>query len=234
MRPCLSSALLLALVLAPGAGADDAPSPGTPGAEACARSAVRAVQQRYEKVRDFEARFEQTTLSVAFGRAGESRSSRGRMVLQKPGRMRWHYQEPEESLVVSDGEWLWIYDPELREAQKLPVSGGWLSGAGVQFLLGEGDLTRDFDVAAASCDAGSARLVLRPRAEATYETLVLDVDPASGEVRSTEVRDLLGNVTKIAFLETRFDTAPDASLFRFEPPEGVEVVELTPPPGAPE
>jgi len=60
---------------------------------------------------------------------GEETLTRGRVVFAKPGRMRWVYESPEPSLVVSDGETLWIYDPAAREAQRLPVTQGYLTGA---------------------------------------------------------------------------------------------------------
>ena len=92
--------------------------------DSCARRAVDAVQKRYESVVDLRARFDQVSRSVALGGPGAETHSAGEVVFAKPGKMRWSYSEPEPSLVVSDGSWLWIYDPGAREAQKLPVIGG--------------------------------------------------------------------------------------------------------------
>lgn len=227
MRARLGLALLLLLL--PGSPAAGGGDPGA-AVDPCVRAAVEAVQKRYESVRDLSARFEQTSQSVALGRAGTSSASRGTVVFAKPGRMRWHYEEPEESLVVSDGRWLWIYDPAHREAQKLEVGEAWLSGAAIQFLLGEGQILRDFDARADVCDAREAQLVLAPRRPATYEELRLRVDPRSGDVLETEVHDLLGNVTRVAFEDLEFDTDPAPELFRFQAPEGVTVLELEQPP----
>ena len=203
--------------------------PAVVALEACRDRATRAVQERYEGVEDVSARFEQTTRTVAVGEAaGPAVVSRGRVVLAKPGRMRWIYEEPEQSLVVSDGQTLWLFDPDFGEAQKLPASGGYLTGAAAQFLLGEGDMRRDFEVRALSCDAQSVELQLVPREPASYEKLFLVVAPDSGEVRTTRVVDLLGNVVSVKFLEMRFDSDPPDSEFEFVPPEGVRVIELAP------
>ncbi|MDJ0850158.1 MAG: outer membrane lipoprotein carrier protein LolA [Myxococcota bacterium] len=222
-------ALVTAAVLLPSPPAfagDEEPEP-----TACVAAAVAAIQKRYETVRDLSARFAQSSRSVALGRAGSSATSRGSVVFAKPGRMRWHYQEPDESLVVSDGHWLWIYDPFHREAQKLEVGGAWLSGAAIQFLLGEGKLLRDFRVSAERCNEEQALLVLVPRSASTYEELRLEADARSGDIRATEVRDLLGNVTRVAFEDVQINTDPKAELFAFEAPEGVRVIELATPPG---
>jgi len=210
------------------------PAPAQEGAaavaaETCRERAASAVQKRYQGVSDLSARFEQTTRAVGVGTAaGEPAVSRGRVVLAKPGKMRWSYEEPEPSLVVSDGETLWIFDPSFGEAQKLPAGEGYLTGAAAQFLLGSGEMERDFEVSAVSCDASAVELQLVPREPASYEKLFLVVDPERGEVRRTRVVDLLGNVVSVEFSEVRFDTDPPAAEFRFEPPDGVRVIEVSP------
>jgi outer membrane lipoprotein carrier protein len=196
----------------------------------CAGRALEAVQRRYESVVDLRARFEQTSRSVALGGPGAEIRSTGEVVFARPGKMRWSYKEPEPSLVVSDGTWLWIYDPRAREAQKLPISGGAMSGAAVQFLLGGAEIEQQFRVVPRACSEQQADLTLWPREPATYEKLGIQVDPRNGDLQATEIVDLLGNVTRVAFHEVKTNIGAAPQLFRFEPPEGVELIELTPPP----
>lgn len=193
----------------------------------CVEPVARAIQSRYEAVRDLRARFDQSTRSVALGSsAARTTNSSGNVVFAKPGKMRWSYEKPEPSLVVSDGVSLWIYDPGLGEAQKLPVGEGYLSGAAVQFLLGEGDMLRDFAVTPVSCAPDSATLELVPRAPASYERLRVVAVPGTGELLQTEITDLLGNVTRIAFRDVETNVGPAASTFVFQAPEGVRVIEV--------
>ena len=214
-----SSSLIVAVPVARAADAD------------CANEIARQVQQRYEKVRDLSAHFEQTTRRVALGDgAGEALVASGDVVFAKPGKMRWSYESPEPSLVVSDGATLWIYDPKAREVQKLPLGEGYLSAAGVQFLLGEGKLRDEFRVSASGCGEAIVTLGLIPRRAAHYERLEMRVDRVSFAVRETSVVDLFGNRTTIAFDALRENTKPGADLFTFTPPEGVRVLSV---PGAP-
>lgn len=215
-------ALAAAIVAVPVARAADAD---------CANEIARHVQQRYEKVRDLSAHFEQTTRRVALGDGGgDALVARGDVVFAKPGKMRWAYESPEPSLVVSDGATLWIYDPKAREVQKLSLGEGHLSAAGVQFLLGEGKLLDEFRVTASGCGDATVTLGLTPKREAQYERLEMRVDRVSFAVRETSVVDLFGNRTTIAFDELRENTKPAADLFAFTPPEGVRVLSV---PGAP-
>jgi outer membrane lipoprotein carrier protein len=197
----------------------------------CAREVAGRVQARYEGVRDLEARFTQKSKSVAFGGAGQEMRARGVALFAKPGRMRWTYEEPEPSVVVSDGKTLWIYDPVAKEAQEFPVGEGFLSGTAVQFLLGEGDILGAFEVGAEGCGTAAVRLRLRPRADASYELLELLVAPGSGDVRETAVVDLFGNRTDVIFESMRSNQQVDPAQFRFEPGPGVRVMRAEPPSG---
>ena len=232
-------AVVLAAAALAGARAAAQPAPGeppprpaptqpAPGSPSCGPEVAARIQARYDGIRSLRARFEQTTQSVAFGgdSGPASEPARGRVEFAKPGRMRFEYETPEPSLVVSDGKTLWIYDPVAKEVQVLAVEGDFLSAAAIQFLLGEGRLQESFEVTAKSCAPERAELELRPRAEASYERIDLVADPKSGWIRETTVRDLLGNRTRVVFEDVEAGGEPDAARFRFEPPEGVRVLTL--------
>jgi outer membrane lipoprotein carrier protein len=196
----------------------------------CRDAVVAALQQRYESARDLRADIVQTTRSVALGAdSSEQMTSKGTVIFAKPGKMRWSYEEPEPSLVVSDGKILWIYDLVFREAQKLPVTEGYLSGAAIQFLLGEGEIGQDFEISALRCEKTSAELRLQPRKPSSYEKLHVLVNPETGDLLKTTVFFVLGNVTEVAFSNIELNVDPAASLFRLDPPADVRVIELNEP-----
>ncbi len=228
-----------------------------PAQAGCADELAATVQAYYDSVRDFTADFEQTTRAVLFGAAGGDLSQpparRGQVIFAKPGKMRWDYTAPEPSLMVSDGEILWLYSPILQEAQRLHVTEGSLDGA-LQFLLGGGKLLESFKVSSDACPLEAAReedeakkaaasdggkldpaadtieLQLTPRQPASYERLGITVRVSTGEVVATRVVDLLGNETRIAFQKIRLNQDPPSDTFTFAPGPAVEVIELGPAP----
>jgi len=211
--------LSAALLIGAGARADGDEAPAD-----CAREVAGRVQARYDGVRDLEARFTQRSRSVAFGGAGQEMQASGVALFAKPGRMRWTYEKPEPSLVVSDGQTLWIYDPAAREVQEFPVGQGFLSGTAVQFLLGEGRILEAFEVRAERCGGETVRLLLKPREESSYESLELVVSPKTGDVRGTAVVDLFGNRTDVDFQSLEVNRHPDPARFRFVAEPGVRVL----------
>src|ERR687896_98051 len=65
-----------------------------------------ALQRKYDTVKDFSADFVHTYRG---GVLNKQLTERGRLIIKKPGRMRWEYRSPEEKLFVSDGVKLYSY-----------------------------------------------------------------------------------------------------------------------------
>jgi outer membrane lipoprotein carrier protein len=106
------------------------------------------------------------------------------------------------------------------------VTSGYLAGAALQFLLGEGDLIATFEIEPLACGDGLVQLELRPREPASYERLGLTANASTGQISDTTITDLFGNRTRIRFENVRVDRSPAADLFQFEPPAGVDVMDL--------
>ena len=222
---------LSCLVVGREAAAQVRPAPDqAAGRGDCTDELATRVQQRYEAVKDLSARFEQTTRVASLHGSGHDTPSEssGEVIFEKPGKMRWSYEKPNPSLVVSDGEVAWVYDPASHEAQRMRAGETLLTGGAMQFLLGRGDLRHSFSVRARSCEGSSVVLDLTPKEPASYEKLEIVVDRESGEVEESTVSDLVGNVTRVAFHNVRTNQGIAASRFHFTPPEGVRVIELQP------
>jgi outer membrane lipoprotein carrier protein len=204
-----------------------APGPGSPCAPGLGEQTARKIQARYEAVRDLRADFEQTNTSATFeGEALMSSAPRkGKVVFAKPGKMRWTYAAPEASVVVSDGKTLWIHDLDAKTVTRLAVTEGYLSGAALQFLLGDGKILEAFEVGVVECDAKQVTLDLLPREDASYERLGLVADRATGSIVATSVTDLFGNQTRIRFERLEENRNPAAETFVLTIPAGVEVID---------
>ena len=200
----------------------------------CADDFARGVQQHYRDVDNLKATFRQTSETVSIGSRRLSRSNKaleGKVYLQKPSKMRWEYELPEPSLVVSDGEVMWLYDPAQKEVQRMSVAGGLMNMAGVQFLIGQGEILTDFKASTQNCTPVGGRVVVQlvPRQERTYEKLEIVIETSDGAIVETSVFDLFGNITRVALKDVHTGEELEAQLFQFQAPEGVRVIELSPP-----
>jgi outer membrane lipoprotein carrier protein len=184
------------------------------------------VQELYDGTTSFQANFRQ----VFRHRLNPERSKEatGVVYLQKPGKMRWEYHDPERKLIVSDGTTLWAYEPEDNQVFEQSLSDTDLPSA-VAFLLGSGSLVTEFDVRlvedGADTSADRYVLELRPKTPSSqYSRLLFVVDRTSFQVVRTVVVDHSGNTNSIEFAGITLNGAIPASQFRFVRPEGARVI----------
>jgi outer membrane lipoprotein carrier protein len=202
--------LALVLALAVSAAPTQTPSASVPDAQAL----VRKVQAFYERTHDLTAQFQQTYTYAGFGRR---QVSSGVLQVKKPGMMRWEYQKPSPKIVAVKGNKLVQYEPQENQAyvdDHFDSSG---MSAALTFLLGKGDLEKEFLVSTSSTGA----LVLRPReADPRVETIELVAD-AEGQIAATRVVDGAGNVNEIRLENVKRNTGIPDSAFDVKLPEGV-------------
>ncbi len=126
---------VVAMLMSAVAAAQTAPPP--------AIDTARALQEKYDRVRDFTANF---THAYQGGVLKKSLSESGTVEVKKPGRMRWDYSQPEKKLFVSDGHKIYSYVPADKQVIVSSVPPEDQATTGVLFLAGKGNVTRDFKV----------------------------------------------------------------------------------------
>jgi len=188
---------------------------------------VESVEKYYADKSNFSALFEQTVHRTHL--PDRPVKKKGRVYFQRPGKMRWDYEEPDKVYYVSDGKVLWNYIPESRLAYRLDVVDSDLFYA-LKFLFGQGSLARDFDLADGGKEGESRVIIVKPKtAEHNFRQLRLLVAPDGPRIEATILTDPAGNRSRLQFLKVSYKELPDEG-FKFEPPEGVQVEDLSAPP----
>jgi outer membrane lipoprotein carrier protein len=199
-------AALVALLLA------TAPASAAPAPEAAALA--ERVQAYYEGTNDLVARFTQTYTYAGFGRR---QVSSGTLRVKKPGMMRWDYEKPAPKTIAVKGSRLVQYEPEENQAYVDEHFDASAMSAAVTFLLGQGDLAREFDLAL----DGTGALLLHPKEEdPRVESIALTVGK-QGEVTATRVVDGSGSVNEIRFSDVRRNQGLPDSAFEVKLPRDV-------------
>lgn len=188
---------------------------------------ISQLQKTYEGVSDIKATFHQETASSTLK---EVQHSEGVVYFKKPGMMRWEYKTPVKDLIVSDGNTLWIYQPDLRQVMVGRVEG---QGLVKNLLAGVGNLKEEFDITLegdkspdTSGKGDSYILRLHPRIpQPNIKGLQMIVDKKTFLVAKVIAYDPFGNVTTVSFKRVKTNQSLSPKLFHFEMPEGVEVVE---------
>lgn len=187
-----------------------------PGADGPAR----ALLERFTAGLDsLHARFEQKVIA----NDGEVQDrSAGEVWLQRPQRFRWAYGGDFPELVVADGERVWIYDEALEQVTVKDQSEA-AADSPLTLLTDSGRLERQFEVREAGEASGLQLLELRSRsADSGFERVLLGFDGEA--LRLMIMEDAFGLRTELRFDAIRRNPELDPALFRFVPPEGVDVI----------
>ena len=193
-------------------------------------AALDGVAARYRAVTDFKADFRQEVHRAHVKRPLEKSGS---VFFQAPGRMRWDYKRPDRVHYVSDGEDLWAYEVATKQAVRMPIRDSELYDS-LKFLFGQGDLRESFNASWAGEKDGLVGLRLIPRAgQQNYRSLTLWCREGTWEIVRSELVDPLDNTSHITFSNIDQTTRLKAEAFRFKPPKGAVVQDLTRASGAP-
>jgi outer membrane lipoprotein carrier protein len=192
-------------------------------ARPAAIDAAKAVQQKYDQVKDFTADFSHT---YEGGVLKKTLTERGTVQIKKPGRMRWEYTAPDKKTFVSDGRQIYSYIPADKQVIRSAVPPDDEATTAVLFLAGKGNLTRDFTVSyVEAAPAGTWSLRLDPKQkQRDYDWLVLQVDPATFQIRGLTAADQQGGRSTFQFTNYRENTGLADNVFVFKIPRGVDVI----------
>ncbi|MFP4294211.1 MAG: outer membrane lipoprotein chaperone LolA [Halothiobacillaceae bacterium] len=169
----------------------------------------------------YSARFEQLQRDPQGKRM---QFSSGQVILQRPGRFRWTYERPYVQELVSDGEWLWVFDPDLEQATRKPLTGS-VDSSPIMVLMDEQPLDEVFKVEPVEMDDDEARWYrVRPRQDVSdFAQILISVDDEG--LSSMRLIDAFENATQVRFFDRVINEPVASEQFDFTPPEGVEVVE---------
>jgi len=202
----LAAGLALLLIAAAGARAD----------------AVERMREFARDVKGGEAAFTQTVTSADGSRR---KVSTGTFSFLRPDRFRFAYQKPFEQLIVSDGQKVWIHDPDLNQASSRPLAKA--LGQTPAALLAGGSPEQDFQLANEGLRDGLEWVKATPRLKEGATFQAVRVAFRGKELAAVEIVDNFGQRSLLQFSgwASSGPALPPAERFRFVPPAGAEVVE---------
>lgn len=172
-----------------------------------------------------DMRFRQSLVS---GSLGTTASESGRMYLERPGKLRWDYLDPEKKIALLLGDRTALYLEEDRILSRGRLTGD--QGLFPRLLAGGERVDALFaaTLIATPSDGGRGfyRLRLVPKSEhGSLTEVTLTLRPPAFSIEGAEWLDETGNRTSYSFSNVRRNRGLPEGLFAFEPPPGTEVVD---------
>jgi outer membrane lipoprotein carrier protein len=178
------------------------------------------LQKHYHDTKSFTAKFNEELATVG----APKRQRQGTVSFRKPGRMRWEFGTPEKQTIISDGETLYSYDPDLNQVVETPLKQALKSSSATSFLLGIGNINRDFKAAFANPPAPNGLVNLILDAKKGGYKIEVGLDPKTYNLTTLTLTDQLGDVTRIDFTDIRDNVELPDSTFAFNAPASADIV----------
>jgi outer membrane lipoprotein carrier protein len=173
--------------------------------------------QKLAKLEYFTANFNQQVLDAE---GNELQNALGTLAVRKPNLVHWKTAEPDESLIVSDGDTLWFFDPFVEQVSAYLLEKALLNTPILLLTSSDPTLWQHYSVS--STDENNY-LIHANDNNAQVKTLELRFKKNSNMLNSFTILDATGQLS--LFKLSQFDqvTVPESTLFTFTIPEGVEL-----------
>ncbi|HEX2667876.1 MAG TPA: outer membrane lipoprotein chaperone LolA [Gammaproteobacteria bacterium] len=150
------------------------------------------------------------------------KQSTGTLAIKRPDRFRWDYAKPDEQIIVADGRHLWLYDVALQQVTVKPLNDT-LAASPAVLLAGSNEVDKTFKVTDMGEKDGLVWVGLTPKVKDTdFDSVKLGFKDK--DVAVMELKDNLGNTTRISFDHVQRNPAVDEASFQFAPPAGADVI----------
>ena len=185
---------------------------------------IRKVDDHYNHLTSLRTRYTEHYTGM-----GMDRTESGTLVLKKPGRMRWTYDEPVGKVFVLDGKFAWFYTPGDAQASRVPANQLDDLRSPLRFLLGHTQLKKELDGLTVVPDGSGFQISGVPKGmEQRVKLLSLGVT-ATGSIERMRLEEMDGAVTEFAFTGMQENVPVKNEDFIFTTPAGVSVVDGLPP-----
>lgn len=198
--------------------------PLTEESDALLEDIISQVERRYA-VAGFAADFVQTSKIAAMEITD---TASGTICVKRPGMMRWEYETPERQWVITDGNTLWIYRPDEHQVMTGKAPAFFNGGKGAGFLSDMKLIRQKFTIfLAKKAKAGYHILELLPL-ERTFDVSViyLSISAQTYNVEQIVTYNSYGDENKIQLHNIELKKNLDDSMFSFQIPQGVEILQL--------
>ena len=172
-----------------------------------------------EGTKGLKAQFTQTVIDKN-GR--KTQEATGNLFFSRPGKFRWVYQKPYSQLIVGDGKRLWIHDEDLDQVtvRKLDQA---LGDSPAALLAGDNDIAKLFNLKETGAKDGLDWIEATPKSkEGSFEKVRMGFK--GEDIQAMELKDNFGQTTLLRFTNLERNPALGASLFRFTPPKGADIL----------
>jgi outer membrane lipoprotein carrier protein len=146
----------------------------------------------------------------------------GQFFFKKPNLFKWDYLEPSKSQLISDGDLLYLYDPDLKQVVISQLKK--LGGVSPAMLLVNPDIESLFEISVIQDKKGINWFKAIPQEpeKANFKEVFISFDQKN--LKGMRIIDSFNNTTEIEFIKVSRNTNINEAIFLFNTPEDIDVI----------
>lgn len=179
-------------------------------------SAAETLKAKLAHYQSFSAHFSQ---KVVDDKGNVTMQASGDMAVERPQKLYWHTAQPDETLLISDGSTLWLYNPFVEQVTLYSPKEA--VGRTPMLLLSSQDpaVWNQFTIKAKGSD-----FAITPKDEKDAYVTALTVKFNGDKVTGLVIDDASGQQNTVTFSDFQSPRADNPAIqFHFDPPAGVAI-----------
>src|SRR5690554_976886 len=184
------------------------------------RDAAEELASMLRSYQTYQADFIQIVVNENGNRVQETRGS---LKAKRPGLFYWETGAPLSQFIVSDGDKVEVYDPDLEQVtihsldERVQTTPALLLSGEVE------NLDESYEVSVWDLGESTREFTLVPRSQDSLFTS-LRLSFFDGELQEMRMQDSLSQMSILSFDHIELNQTLDSSVFRLDYPEGVDVI----------
>ena len=146
----------------------------------------------------------------------------GQFFFKKPNLFKWDYLEPSKSQLISDGELLYLYDPDLKQVVISQLKN--LGGVSPAMLLVNREIENLFEISVIKDRKGINWFKAVPQEPEKANFKEVFINFVQKKLKGMRVIDSFDNITEIEFLKVSRNININEAIFLFNTPEDIDVI----------
>ncbi len=180
----------------------------------------KSLMAKLAQIDFFSANFKQKSVSES----GELlQEGAGTIAMSKPNLVHWKITEPDEVLMLSDGQTVWVYDPFLDQATAYALS-KYISKTPVLLLMSNDESLWDlYHISQVATRSGDHVSYMVTAIDKTSQIKSLTLSFKGKQLNEFSFKDATGQMINIILTHFNAVDKPSDSLFKFTLPDGVHL-----------
>ncbi|GLX80321.1 outer-membrane lipoprotein carrier protein [Thalassotalea insulae] len=177
-------------------------------------SAQAALMQRLAQTSFFSANFSQQVFDEQHN---ELQQSQGKLVVKKPTMVYWQTTQPDASLIVSDGDDLWFYDPFIEQATVYTVDASIANTPILLLTSTDEKLWQQYQISQKNSDSYE---INSKDVNSRVSKLTLEFVKDSAQLARFIILDSTGQTSVVTLSQVDDSSVIDDKMFDFTLPQG--------------